>query len=148
MNPTATILLVNAEARAIRIAYEPDRGDAKNFRILKTFDKSIKPGDFVVVATETRHKMTVVKVEEVDVLWDVDGSDPIGWAIAKVDVERHDALLVQERELIRTVQNAQARRRREELSQDILKDNPDLKSLPLATTTFAGMDTLSGPSTS
>ena len=60
MNYSTAIFLISDEVRAINVTYERD-GDAKR-TLFKTFSKTIKIDDYVVVETNTRHHMTVCKV--------------------------------------------------------------------------------------
>jgi hypothetical protein len=87
-NSTA-VMLINPNIRAIKTTYEPDptNGIKVPRYIFKTLDKTIKPGDFVVVATDTRWGLTVVKVDEVDVDVDFEASTPTKWVISKVDTD-------------------------------------------------------------
>lgn len=68
MNYSTAIFLINPKVRAIAAIYEPDTDSRKAPRtVFKTFDQSIGVNDYILVPTETRHKMTVNKVVEVDV---------------------------------------------------------------------------------
>ena len=68
MNYSTAIFLINNHARALKVTYE----DGANPEIVKTLDQTIKLDDYVVVETDTRHKMTVVKVVETDVDFDLE----------------------------------------------------------------------------
>ncbi len=75
MNYSTAIFLINPKVRAIAAVYEPDTDNRKAPRtIFKTFDSTIEVGDYILVPTDTRHKMTVNKVVEVDVEPDLESS--------------------------------------------------------------------------
>ena len=87
MNDSMTLFLVNRDCRGILVSYEPvERGVKPNTNLCKTLDQSIKCDDMVVVETDTRHGMTVGKVEDVDIepdfkCFDVDDSFLVGYGL-------------------------------------------------------------------
>lgn len=135
MNYSTAVFLVNKNARAIVVSYEPNKSGAlSNEDTLKTLDQSVKVGDLVVVETDTRYKMTVGKVTEVDVPVDFDSTKQMRWIVSKVDHDAYDALLAQEQQAIDTIRKAMERKRRDDLASALMKDHADtLKALPLTT---------------
>lgn len=129
MNYSTAIFLINNHARALKVTYE----DGANPEIVKTLDQTIKLDDYVVVETDTRHKMTVVKVVETDVDFDLESSTKMRWIIGKVDTESFQMTLEREQEAIAAIKKAELRKKREDLRDNLLKDHLEtVKSLPIA----------------
>lgn len=129
MNYSTAIFLINKGARAIKATYEADEKATRE--LFKTLDPTIKEGDLVVVETNTRHNMTVCKVVEVDVDFDIESSTPVRWIISKVDQAAYDSLKVHEDNAIKAIKSAELRRKREELAKSLLADNssPEIQAL-------------------
>lgn len=131
MNYSTAVFLINDRVRAIHCTYEA--GENQPRTLFKTFDATIKEGDFVVVPTNTRHLMTVVKVVAVDVEFDIETSAKVDWVISRLDLAPHWETLAQEQEAIRTIQSAEKNRKREELRKSVLADAAGaLNNLPIA----------------
>lgn len=137
MNYTTAVFLINPEARAVQCSYEKDSGGVQLASYLfKTLDKSVKKGDLVVVPTNTRHNLTVVKVEAVDVDIDVDTPHDIKWIVGKVDLLTHQKLLDMEAEAVATIKAAEMRKKREELAKTLKANTSlDLTLLPMGSAT-------------
>lgn len=138
MNYSTAVFLINKTVRAIRVSYEPDgtRADeakAGSLAVFKSFDGDLKPKDLVVVPTDTRWRMTVARVEEVDVDVDFDGTTELKWIIGRVDRRAFEDVLVREAEAISAIRSAEVRRKREELAKALFADNDALRNLPIAT---------------
>jgi len=137
MNYSTAIFLINDDVRAIRCAYDPgcayepdDRSNSPG--VFKTFDHEIAVDDFVVVQTNTRHGLTVVKVIEADVDVDFDIASEMKWILQKVEKEPFDLLLKQEVCAIDAVKSAEKRKRRDEMRTSLFKDSQEkLKALAL-----------------
>lgn len=131
MNYSTAVFLINKHVRAILATYEVE--DNAKRTLFKTLDDSIKVGDFVIVPTDTRHKMTVVKVTDVDVDVDFDSATPVNWVIGKVDRAAHEQTLAQEGAAIQAIKGAELRKKREDLRDSMLKNHLDaIKALPIA----------------
>lgn len=131
MNYTTAVFLINNNVRAIQATYEA--GDSAVRTTFKTLDPSIKPDDLIIVPTDTRHKMTVCKVMEVDVELDLDTSTPVAWVIGKVNSAPYNLVLEQEQQAISAIKSAELRRKRAELSKAMFADNEDaIRALPIA----------------
>lgn len=136
MNYSTVIFLINDDVRAVLCSYDIDaqgKAVAGTQRLFKTFDKALKPGDFVVVPTDTRHKMTVNRVEQVDVEVDPDSSAQMTFIIGKVDTAAHDKIVSIEQEAISSIKSAEKRSAKEKLREKLLADNPQLAELEAAT---------------
>lgn len=120
--------------RAVACIYQPEDTDKRNRRIIyKTLDPNIKVDDYVVVPTNTRHGMTVVKVVEVDFDIDLDTEKNIDWIIGAVDTESYELIASQEKEAIATIQAAEKQRKRQQLRESVLALQADkIKALPIA----------------
>lgn len=131
MNYSTAIFLVRKDIRAVAVSYETDNEGKgiKPFTIYKTPDPELAVGAYVVIPTDTRHGMTVARVEEVDVDLDVDHGGSVKWLVGQVDRSFYDSLIETENEVIAKIKSAEKRRRQEELAEKILADNPDLREL-------------------
>ena len=130
MNYTTAVFLINKNVRAVEGTYES--GDTAKRETFKTLDPTIKSGDLVVVPTDTRHKMTVVKVVAIDVDVDFESSAPVRWIVSKVDVHEHEVRLAQEGDAISAIKSAELRKKREDLRDSLLKDHmAEIKALPI-----------------
>lgn len=134
MNYSTAVFLINKDVRAINAAYEVDaNGKPTNVSLFKAFDKTIKPGDLVVVPTGTRVGMTVCKVTEVDVDFDIDQTKDIAWVIDVVDQTDYAHTLDIEQQAIAAIKSAELRKKREDLAKNLLADKlPELQSLSIA----------------
>lgn len=131
MNYTTAVFLINKHVRAIQATYEAADNAART--TFKTLDPEIAVGDFVVVPTDTRHKMTVCKVVECDVDVDFDSSVAMTWIIGKVDRAPHELTLSQEAQAVQAIKSAELRKKREDLAKSVLADKiADIKALPIA----------------
>ncbi len=131
MNYSTAVFLINKNVRAVLGTYEV--GDSAKRETFKTLDQNLKAGDFVVVPTDTRHGMTVVKIVDTDVDVDFDSKDNVRWIIAKVDRAPFDGMLEQEAEAIKAIKSAELRKKRDELRNAMFADHIEtLKALPIA----------------
>lgn len=134
MNYSMAIFLINNHARAILGRYDPATGGplAKP-TMFKTLDTGISVDDFVIVESDTRHGMTIVKVEEVDVDVDFDSTEVVRWVIGRVDRSNHDLLLAQEQEAISAMKSAELRKKRAGLREAMLADSDkEILALPIS----------------
>lgn len=130
MNYSTAVFLINDKVRAIACTYEATEKATRE--VFKSMDPSIKVGDFVIVPTDTRHKMTVVKVVEVDLDPDLDTHQKMEWIIAPVDLDEYQKLLDLEAAAIETIKSAEKTKRRAEMRDAIFKDQQEkLASLQL-----------------
>ncbi len=90
MNYTTAVFLINNAVRAVVCTYEAE--DKSPRTMFKTFDKTIRVGDLVIVPTNTRHRMTVCKVVETDVDVDFDNSACVHWIVSKVDITQYQTV--------------------------------------------------------
>lgn len=131
MNQSTIVFLINDEVRAVRASYED--GVGANDYTFKTFDPLIAVDDLVVVPTDTRHKMTVVKITEVDIEMDLDTDIEIKWIVSRIDQTAHDETLAMEKDAITAVRSAERARKKDELRAAVFKDQADkIGSLALA----------------
>lgn len=130
MNYTTAVFLINKHARAILATYEEQ--DAAKRTLFKTLDDTIKVDDFIIVPTDTRHRMTVCKVVEVDADVDFESQAKVDWVIGVVDRAEYDKVLAQEGAAIQAIKAAELRKKREDLRDSMLKNHMDsIKALPI-----------------
>lgn len=116
MNYTTAILVMNPDARCVKVIYEPDTEYTKQTReMFKTFDKTLKVDDFVVVPTGTRFNLTVCRIVDVDVDDWMDVSKELGWVIGRVDLADANKVKAWEAEAIQGLKDAEKRKRRREM---------------------------------
>lgn len=131
MNYSTAVFLINKHIRGVLCTYE--EGDTASRTLFKTLDSEIRAGDFVVVPTDTRHKMTVVKVVEVDADVDFDSQKKVDWIICKVDRAAYERNLEHEADAIQKIKSAELRKKREDLAKSLLANNlEEIKALPMA----------------
>lgn len=133
MNYSTAIFLISDVARAVLVSYEtPAQGHEAETTMFKTLDPDIKIDDYVVVATDTRHHMTVCKVIETDIDVDFDMSSEVKWIIGVVNTADADEIKRQEDDAILKIKSAEKRRKRDELRDALINDaGADLKALPI-----------------
>lgn len=135
MNYSTAVFLINDDARAIACSYEPaPHNDKPVTTIFKTFDPDIKVGDYVVVPTDTRHHLTVIKVEETDVDVDFDSAARVNWIVGRVDKADYDDIMRKEDAAIAAIKSAEKRKKREELRAALILDQEEIKKLALSQT--------------
>lgn len=130
-NYSTAIFLVRDDVRCMMVSYDVDAEGkgVRPFVPFKTFDTGMKVGDRVLIPTDTRHRMTVARVEEVDVEVDIGSSAQMQWLIDTVDDTAYKAVLAQERDGIDQIKAAERRSQQRELREKLLADNPDLQAL-------------------
>lgn len=131
MNYSTAVFLINKNVRAIMATYESE--DVAKRTAFKTLDPDIKVGDYIIVPTDTRHKMTVCKVVETDVDLDFDSTVPVLWVIGVVDRSDHEKVLEQEGKAIQAIKSAELHKKRNDLRDAMLGAHLDtIKALPIA----------------
>jgi len=144
MNYSTAIFLINPNARAVYATYEAE--DNAKRELFKTLDPNIQVGDLVVVETNTRHNMTVCKVIEVDVDFDIESSTLVRWIVSKVNQDDHKELQSLEAKAIQAIKSAELRKKREELAKSLVNDikAQEVENLRLAHGGEIKADTLIG----
>ena len=127
-NYSTLIFLINPKVRAIKAVYEPDaKGnsgadtDSKK-ELFKTFDPLITVGDYLVVPSDTRLKMTTVRVTDTDVEVDLETTAQVRWVIGTIDMAGFEQTKNLEQQAITRVKSAKANAAREELRKQLLAD--------------------------
>lgn len=136
MNYSTAVMLINPKIRAIKTTYEPDPNIPNKVTryIFKTLDDTIKVGDYVVVPTDTRWLLTVVRVDEVDVDVDFESSTIIKWIVSRVSTEDNAKILAEETKWVEALKASEKRRKREEIKKNMLDMYQDdgITNLPIA----------------
>lgn len=116
MNYSTAILVMNPDARCVKVIYEPDTIHTKQTRgMFKTFDRTLKVDDFVVVPTDTRWNLTVCKIVEVDTDDWMDCGKELGWVVGRVDMADAEKVKGWEASAIEALKDAEKRKRRREM---------------------------------
>ncbi len=140
MNYSTAVMLINPNIRAVKTSYEKDTPSVKQQRyIFKTLDTTIAVGDYVVVPTSTRHNMTVVKVEEVDVEVDFENDLELEWIVDKVNVGGHQTVLSEEAKWIEALKASEKRRKREDIKKNMMEMYQDSGIEKLAISNMVGV---------
>lgn len=138
MNYSTAVMLFNQEIRAVKVSYDPSDLVAGKPRsqIFKTLDPDLKIGDFVTVPTDTRHKMTVGKIEEVDAEVDFDDLTEVKWIVSRVPVSEYEGILKDEQQWIAEMKKAQNRKKKEDIKKSMVEmyqaDGASLETLAIA----------------
>lgn len=135
MDKSRAVFLISDDIRCVMASYEVDHhGKPTSENEFKTLDPDIKIGDFVVVETDTRWKMTVCRVEKIDVDPDLDSNEPMRWVVDTVDRRAFNQASKQESDAMTAINQAERRKRRKELREAMALNDEAIKSLPLYTT--------------
>lgn len=130
MRNSHIVLLINDSVSVVKCSYES--GHQAPVYSFKTTIPDLAVGDLVVIPTDSRHKFTVVRVEETDVDWDYDSGVELKWIVDRVDIPAYQAILDYEQKAITAVQKAERRKKREELKSSVLADQAaDLEALQI-----------------
>lgn len=128
MNLSTAVLLMNDKCRVIEATYMPDaEGEQRDAdgkprakrELFKTFDEAIKVGDVLIVPSSTRHKITTVKVTDVDVDWDPDCSTEIKWIIGTVDLAHFEELKALDEKMFKVIKDAEKTDKRNKLREKL-----------------------------
>lgn len=123
MHDSRKVFLLDDEPRCVLCTYEADTPTQKaSSTEFKTWDSNIKVGDYVVVPTDTRHCMTVVKVVDVDVEPNIESHAKMDWIIGTVDRHDFEAIVAQERRFLDAARSAEKARKKKELKEAFLAD--------------------------
>lgn len=137
-NYSTAVMLFNSDIRAVRVSYDPKdlvSGKPRDY-LFKTLDPDIKAGDYVSIPTDSRHNMTIGKVEEVDSEVDFDADIELKWIISRVPTDGYEAILKDEQAWIAEMKKAQIRKKKEDIKKNMLDmyqaDGASLETLAIA----------------
>lgn len=136
-NYSLAILVLEETVRCIAVSYDPNdtiyvpggKKPKPKTVSFKTLDQDLKPGDLVVVPTDTRHGFTVGKVEEVDLAVDFSSPEQMRWIATKFDVDEYEQILKREEELVGKVRNSNVNTARRQMQQALFEADPELAAL-------------------
>lgn len=123
MNYTTAMLLINPKCRALKGIYEADPANAPGAvkrELFKTFDRSIKVDDLVIVPTETRLNFTVVKITDVDVEWEPETTDKVRWIVSPLDQADYQKCLDLDSQVIQQVKESERTYQRDQMREKLL----------------------------
>lgn len=139
MNYSTAVMLFNSDIKAVRVSYDPndlDKDQKPKTYLFKTLDPDIKTGDFVTIPTDTRHKLTVAKVEDTESEVDFDSTLEIKWIISRVPTEEYAGILADEQQWIAEMKKAQNRKKKEDIKKNMIEmyqaDGASLETLAIA----------------
>lgn len=118
-NKSTMVFIYDQSTRLIKLVYDPER--EKDFSYGKTDDPHIQPGQYVVVRSKTRHKLTVSKVAEVDLPFDPSYGGEVQRIVGVVGMANLEAIEAKEEQALEIIQAADLRAQREELQETVLK---------------------------
>lgn len=143
---TAIFLFKDSGVRSVRVEYDPDapmKTGHIQTHLFKTLDKALAKGDLVIVPTDTRHKFTVAKVEEVDFPVDFDAPGKWAWIGGTFDHAAYKAVLAQEETVLSRIRSAEEARKRRELAETMRLSDIDIADIDL----LSGKTALPAPPT-
>lgn len=147
MNYSTAVMLINDNIRAVRVSYEvkQDGIGIRPFVMFKTLDHTINVGDMVVVPTDTRHKKTVVRVEEVDAEVDFESDIPVQWVVGKVESDDFNNILIEEQKWIDQFKAAEKHSKKKELKKKVFEfvDEESMEKLKISN--MSDVTTLEAP---
>lgn len=138
MNYSTAVMLFNEDIRAVRVSYDPNDkvNDRPKDYLFKTLDPDLKVGDFVTIPTDTRHNITVGRIEEIEAEVDFDCDKEIKWIISRVPVSEYEAILMDEAQWIVEMKKAQNRKKKEDIKKSMVEmyqaDGASLETLAIA----------------
>lgn len=137
MNYSTAVFLINKNVRCVMATYEVDTDPANDASKIKrtpfkTLDPDIVKGDLVVVPTNTRHGMTVVRVVEVDAEVDFDNATPMAWIVDVVRRDNYDKNIRAEDQAINAIRSAEKRKKADELRAALIIDQEAIKLLAIS----------------
>lgn len=142
MNYSTAILILKPECRCVKVIYEPDGERSKAPReFFKTFDKSIKVGQFVVVPSSTRHNLTTCKVVEVDVDDWLEVTKEIGWIIGSIDLADSEKIKTWEAAAIQELKDSEKRKLRRDMQANMTAAMDEKEREKLALMLASPLDT-------
>lgn len=131
-NYSTSIFLINDDVTAVKASYDPDDKNEQP-KTFKTFNKDIKVDDYLIVPTDSRHEMTVVKVVDVEVEPDFDSHRHVHWVIGVIDRSNYEETIAKENEAIAAIKKAEKRQQRDKLREAMLANHADeIKQLEIA----------------
>ena len=131
------IFVTNENVKGLLAIYDFEPADKPNTAkrtFFKTLDDTIAVGDYLVVPSGTRHRMTTVKVVEIDVECDLADQTPVEWVIGRIDRRAYETLITREGEMLNVIRSAEKKKMRDELKAAVFADVPEdqIKTLAIA----------------
>lgn len=159
-NYSTAIMLFNKNIKVVKVSYDPLPSSPvvapppypfpapkvayheKSLTAYKTLDASLKVGDYVIVPTNSRHNMTVCKVEEIDVVVDLESNTKIGWLVGKVDRQDYDKSIQVEEEWINVMKASAVKKKHDELKESMMAYCKDIDTSELGISKLAASNSL------
>lgn len=122
----------NQAQRSSTNSYAVEDGFVAGLKEFKTYDENIKVGDYLVVPTKSRHLMTTVKVEEVDIDVDIESDKQMDWVIGVIDTTGFEQTLKQEQVFLKAANGAEKRKKKIQLRESVMEALEDKDYMALA----------------
>lgn len=137
VNPSLAAFLLPDEQRprCVSVSYEKTAVGGKlqgsDIKSFKTFNRDLKPEDFVIIPTDTRWGFTIGRVEAVDLIVNYTSSEEMRWVGDVFDKKTYDNILARERALVGNVTKATEAKARRELMDELQAIDPSLSTFML-----------------
>ena len=130
MNYSTAIFLINDDVRALYVNF----GTTKRAHLVKTMDRTIANGDFVVVPIPPNTLgvgFAVAEVMHVDVEVDFDEEDEdVPWVVCRIDMAAFNDIVEREKEAINIIRKSAFQEKRRKLAESLLSAKA-VRALPL-----------------
>lgn len=113
MHDSRQVFLLDDNVKCVSGKYEV--GHSASTEEFKTGLNGIEVGDYIVVPTDTRQKMTVVRVDEIDIEPDLESDIKMDWVMCKVPKTEYDATMASEKAFTDRNRIAIRKRKKQEL---------------------------------
>lgn len=120
MHDSRTVFLLDDNIKCVSGKY--DIGHNSSTEEFKTAIEGIEVGDYVVVPTDTRQKMTVVRIDEINIEPDLESDVKMDWVMCKVPKQAYDATMASEKTFVDRTRVAARIRKKEQLIKDLQID--------------------------
>ncbi len=120
MHDSRTVFLLDDNVKCVSGKYEV--GHSASTEEFKTAIEGIEVGDYVVVPTNTRQKMTVVRIDEIDIEPDLESDIKMDWVMCKVPKAEYDITMASEKTFVDRTRAAARIRKKKQLITDLQID--------------------------
>lgn len=126
MNYSTAIFLGNPDVIAVKARWQdPDNSTNRNLtkeEWFKTFDRSLKRDDIIIVPTPSRIGFTTAKVLSIEPSIDLDHPEEVRWIVGKVDLSEYQRVIDTEALVIEKIKRAEFQKRRKELMANLAEE--------------------------
>jgi hypothetical protein len=133
MNYSTAIFLINDDVRALLVVFSTDEERQQKVPryMVKTFDKTIAEGDYVVVpSTMGMENLAIARVTDVDVEVDFDSTTHVPWVVQRISLDEFNETTQQEDVAVAAIRQAHFVAKKKQLGKDLFSART-LAELPL-----------------